>query len=141
MLGCLITASGYLSDGQQPFHRQMSCEAFLPRMQAVLRRRFGDRAPELAQRQWVLFQNGAFAQQEDWLKEDCVLATYDRWCADYPAVCAWQETCQRWRAYAEAVQIGQLPASWWFPATEIPTVLDRLARQGVPPSTARRQKL
>ena len=140
MLGCLITASGYLSDGQQPFHRQMSCEAFLPRMQAVLRRRFGDQAPELAQRQWVLFQNGAFAQQEDWLKEDCVLATYDRWCADYPAARAWQETCQRWRVYAEAVHIGQLPASWWFPATEIPTVLDRLARQGVPPSTARRQK-
>jgi hypothetical protein len=66
MLGCLITASGYLSDGQHPFQRQMSCEAFVSRMQTVLRRRFGDRAPELAQRQWVLFQNGAFAQQEDW---------------------------------------------------------------------------
>ena len=139
MLGCLITASGYLSDGQQPFHRQMSCEAFLSRMQPVLRRRFGDRAPELARRQWVLFQSGAFAQQEEWLKEDCLLATYDRLCADYPAACAWQETCQRWRAYAAAVQARRLPASWWFPATEIPTVLDRLARQ-VLHHTARRQK-
>jgi hypothetical protein len=137
MLGCLITASGYLSDGRQPFHRQMACDVFLSRMQAVLRRRFGDRAPELAQRQWALFQSGAFAQQEDWLKEDCLLATYDRWCADYPAARAWQVTRQYWLIYAEAVQAGQLPASWWFPAAEIPTVLDRLAPQGVPPSTAR----
>ena len=33
ILGGLITASGYLSDGQQPFQRQMSREAFLSRMQ------------------------------------------------------------------------------------------------------------
>jgi hypothetical protein len=140
MLGCLITASGYLSDGQRPFHRQMSYDVFLSRMQTVLRRRFGDRAPELAQRQWALFQSGAFAQQEDWLKEDCLLATYDRWCAAYPAARAWQETRQHWLAYAKAVQAGQLPASWWFPATEIPTILDRLAHQGVPPVTTRRPK-
>src|SRR5262249_49386167 len=57
MLGYLITASGYLSDGQQPFPRQMPREVFVSRMQAVLRRRFGDRAPELAQRQWALFQS------------------------------------------------------------------------------------
>jgi hypothetical protein len=135
MLGCLITASGYLSDGQHPFQRQMSCETFVSRMQTVLRRRFGDRAPELAQRQWVLFQSGAFAQQEDWLKEDCLLATYDRWCTDYPAGLAWQKTCQYWHDYADAVQAGRLPASWWFPAAEIPTVLARLAPHGVPPST------
>ncbi len=140
ILGCLITASGYLSDGQQPFQRQMPREAFISRMQAVLRRRFGDRAPELAQRQWALFQSGAFAQQEDWLKEDCLLATYDRWCTDSPAGLAWQKTCQHWLDYAEAVQAGQLPASWWFPAAEIPTLLDRLAPQGVPPSTGRRAK-
>src|SRR5215470_16904927 len=115
ILGCMITASGYLSDGQQPFHRQMSCEAFLSRLQAVLRRRFGDRAPELAQRQWALFQSGAFAQQEDWLKADCLLATYDRWCTDYPAALAWQKTCQHWLEYAETVHAGRLPASWWFP--------------------------
>lgn len=127
ILGCMITASGYLSDGRQPFARHMTHAAFVQRMQAVLRRRFGDRAPELAQRQWGLFQAGAFAQQEDWLKEDCILATYDRLRADSPTVCAWQETCQRWLSYAAAVQSGQLPASWWFPATEVPTVLDRLA--------------
>jgi hypothetical protein len=140
MLGYLITASGYLSDGQQPFQRQMPREAFISQMQAVLRRRFGDRAPALAQQQWALFQSGAFAQQEDWLKEDCLLATYDRWCTDYPAGLAWQKTCQHWLDYAEAVQAGQLPASWWFPAAEIPTVLDRLAPQGVPSSTGRRAK-
>jgi hypothetical protein len=140
MLGYLITASGYLSDGQQPFQRQMPRAAFVSRMQAVLRRRFGDRAPELAQRQWVLFQSGAFAQQEDWLKEDCLLATYDRWCADYPAELAWQKTYRYWLDYVEAVQAGRLPVSWWFPAAEIPTVLDRLAPQGVPPSTGRRAK-
>ena len=44
ILGCLITASGYLSDGQQPFQRQMSRAAFLARMQGVLRRRFGEQA-------------------------------------------------------------------------------------------------
>ena len=140
MLGCLITASGYLSDGQRPFQRQMSCEAFVSRMQAVLRRRFGDRAPELAQRQWALFQSGAFAQQEDWLKEDCLLATYDRWCTDDPVGLAWHKTRQYWLDYAEAVKAGRLPASWWFPAAEIPTVLHRLAPRGVPPSTGRRAK-
>jgi hypothetical protein len=82
-----------------------------------------------------LFQSGAFAQQEDWLKEDCLLATYDRWCNDYPAGLAWQKTCQYWHDYADAVQAGRLPASWWFPAAEIPTVLARLAPHGVPPST------
>ena len=138
MLGCLITASGYLSDGLQPFQRQMSRAAFVSRLQTVLRRRFGARAPEQAQRQWTLFQNGAFAQQEDWLKEDCLLATYDRWRADFPAPRAWQKTRQDWLAYAEAVQAGQLPASWWFPAADIPIVLERLAPRGVPPSTATR---
>jgi hypothetical protein len=128
ILGWMITASGYLSDGQQPFDRHMTHEIFVHRMQAVLRRRFGDRAPEMAQRQWLLFQAGAFAQQEDWLKADCVLATYDRLCTEYPATGAWQETCRRWLSYAEAVHSGRLPASWWFPATEIPLVLDRLAR-------------
>jgi len=78
ILGCLITASGYLSDGRKPFERHMPRAAFVPRMQAVLQWRFGDRAPALAQRQWRLFHAGAFAQQEDWLKEDCVRATYDR---------------------------------------------------------------
>jgi len=141
MLGYLITASGYLSDGHQPFQRRMPRAAFVFRMQAVLRRRFGARAPELAQRQWALFQSGAFAQQEDWLKEDCLLATYDRWCADYPADLAWQKTCRYWLDYVEAVQAGRLPASWWFPAAEIPTVLERLAPQGMPPSTGRRAKL
>ena len=97
-------------------------------MQAVLGRRFGDRAPELAQRQWRLFQAGAFVQQEDWLKADCVLATYNRLRAAYAATVAWQETCQRWLSYTEAVHSGRLPASWWFPSAEIPIVLDRLAR-------------
>jgi len=127
ILGWMITASGYLGDGRKPFDRHMTREAFVHRMQAVLRRRFGDRAPELAQRQWVWFQAGAFAQQEDWLQEDCIRATYDRLCVDSPAAFAWPETCQRWLAYAAAVQSGRLPASWWFPATEVPTVLDRLA--------------
>src|SRR5215471_20341633 len=126
ILGWLITASGYLSDGQKPFDRHMTRATFMHRMQAVLRRRFGDRAAELAQQQWRLFQAGVLAQQEDWLKDDCVLATYDRLRADYPAARAWHETCQRWLSYAEAVYNGQLPASWWFPATEIPSVLDRL---------------
>ena len=129
ILGWMITASGYLSDGQQPFDRHMAREVFAHRMQAVLRRRFGDRAPALAQRQWGLFQAGAFAQQEDWLKEDCVLATYDRLRADYPAALAWHETCQHWLAYTDAVHRRRLPASWWFPAAEIPLLLDRLAPQ------------
>jgi len=125
ILGWLITASGYLSDGQKPFDRHMTRATFMHRMQAVLRRRFGDRAAELAQQQWRLFQAGVLAQQEDWLKDDCVLATYDRLHTDYPAARAWHETCQRWLSYAEAVHNGQLPASWWFPAAEIPSVLDR----------------
>jgi hypothetical protein len=140
ILGCLITASGYLSDGQQPFQRQMSRAAFVSRMQGVLRRRFGERALERAQQQWTLFQSGAFAQQEDWLKEDCLLATYDRWCADFPAALAWQKTRQDWLAYAEAIQAGRLPGSWWFPAADIPSVLARLAPRDVPPSTATRTK-
>jgi len=129
MLGWMITASGYLSDGHQPFDRHMTRETFVHRMQAVLQRRFGDRALALAQQQWRLFHTGAFAQQEDGLKEDCVLATYDRLRADYPATEAWHETCQRWLSYTEAVYSGRLPASWWFPAAEIPLVLDRLAHQ------------
>ena len=127
ILGWMITASGYLSDGRQPFDRHMTRATFVHRIQAVLQRRFGDRAAELAQRQWLLFHAGAFAQQEDWLKEDCVLATYDRRRADSPATEAWHETCQRWLSYAEAVHSGRLPASWWFPAAEIPLVLERLA--------------
>jgi hypothetical protein len=129
LLRSVITASGYLSNGRQPFDRHMSQAVFLHRMQAVLRRRFGDQAGPLARRQWVLFQQGAFAQQEDWLKEDCVLATYDRLRADYPAPLAWHETHQCWIAYAHAVQAGHLPPSWWFPAADIPVVLDRLTQQ------------
>ena len=125
ILGWMITASGYLSDGQQPFDRHMTRETFVHRMQAVLGRRFGDRAPELAQRQWLLFHTGAFAQQEDWLKEACVLATFDRLRADYPVAVAWRKTCQRWLSYGQAVHSGRLSASWWFPAAEIPCVLDR----------------
>ena len=140
MLGCLITASGYLSDGQQPFQRQMPREAFISRMQAVLRRRFGDRAPELAQRQWVLFQSGAFAQQEDWLKEDCLLATYDRWCTDDPAGSPGRRLVSTGSITPRPYRLAGCRASWWFPAAEIPTVLDRLAPQGVPPSTGRRAK-
>lgn len=127
LLRSVITASGYLSNGCQPFDRSMPQETFLHRMQAVLRRRFGDQAPRLAQQQWVLFQQGAFAQQEDWLKADCILATYDHLRAEHPSALAWRETCQRWTAYAKAVQAGHLPPSWWFPAAEIPAVLDRLA--------------
>jgi len=129
ILGWMITASGYLSNAQQPFERHMPRQVFVHRMQAVLRRRFGDRAPALAQRQWQLFQAGAFARQEDWLKEDCVLATYDRLRADAPAAVAWRDTCQRWLTYAAAVHSGELAASWWFPATEIPALLDRLGRR------------
>jgi hypothetical protein len=129
LLHSVITASGYLSDGHRPFDRHMSQEVFLHRMQAVLRRRFGAQATRLAQQQWGLFQQGAFAQQEEWLKEDCVLATYDYLRAACPALLAWQETCQRWTAYANAVQAGHLPPSWWFPAADVPVVLDRLAQQ------------
>lgn len=126
LLASVITASGYLSDGQQPFLRSMSHDVFLHRMQAVLQRRFGTQAPAMAQQQWQLFAAGALARQEDWLKEDCILATYDRWRAEYPARQAWEWTCQYWSDYAAAVQAAQLPPSWWFPAVEIPAVLHRL---------------
>jgi hypothetical protein len=129
ILQSVITASGYLSDGRHPFDRHMPEAVFLQRMQAVLRRRFGNHAARLARQQWLLFQRHAFAQQEDWLKEDCILATYDRLRADRPAVPAWQQTCQHWMAYVNAVQAGHYPPSWWFPASEIPAVLNRLTRR------------
>lgn len=129
MLQSVITASGYLSDGRHPFNRHLSENEFLHRMQAVLQRRFSDQAAHLARRQWRWFQQGAFARQEDWLKEDCILATYDRLRADGPEAAAWQETCRRWTAYADAVQAGNHPPSWWFPIPDIPVVLDRLTRQ------------
>ncbi len=128
MLGYGITASGYLSDGQTPFDRQMTEHVFMPRMQAVLQRRFRDRAQHLAQHQWTLFKQGAFARQEDDLRDDYVLATYDHLHAELAAEPAWRETCQRWRAYAEAVQSGTAAPSWWFPASDIPRVLDRLTQ-------------
>jgi hypothetical protein len=126
ILGYGITASGYLSDGQTPFDRQMTQTAFLSRMQATLQRRFGDRAPLLAQHQWTLFQQGAFSRQEEHLKDDYVLATFDHLHAELAAAPAWRETCQRWMAYAEAVQSGTVTPSWWFPAADIPRVLERL---------------
>jgi hypothetical protein len=126
ILRSVITASGYLSNGRQPFDRAMPQAVFLHRLQAVLQRRFGKRAAHLARQQWRLFQQGALARQEDWLKEDCILATYDRLRADFSAPHAWHETCQRWTAYMTAVQAGHLPPSWWFPATDIPGVLQRL---------------
>ncbi len=129
MLRDMITASGYLSDGRQPFDRGMSCETFMLRMRGVLERRFGDRAAAMAQQQWELFRAGVFARQEDWLKEDCVLGTFDRWRADYPADAAWRETKQRWLAYAEAVRTGRMAPSWWFPAGEIPELLERLGQR------------
>ncbi|PON17049.1 hypothetical protein C2W62_15275 [Candidatus Entotheonella serta] len=128
MLGYGITASGYLSDGQTPFDRHMIEAVFISRMQAILQRRFRDRAHALAQQQWALFQQGVFARQEDHLKDDYVLATYDHLHAELATEPAWRETCQRWMAYAEAVQSGALPPSWWFPAPDIPQVLDRLTR-------------
>ncbi len=128
LLGYGITASGYLSDGQTPFDRQMTEAVFMARMQAVLQRRFRDRAHHLAQHQWTLFQQGAFARQEDDLKDDYVLATYDHLHAELAAAPAWRETCRRWMAYAEAVESGAVAPSWWFPASDIPQVLDRLAR-------------
>lgn len=127
ILASLITASGYLSDGQRPFDRHMRPEVFVPRMQAVLRRRFGDRALRLAHQQWGLFVQGAFAQQEDWLKEDCILATYHHLCRHQHPMAAWRETRQRWQAYAGAVQAHTLPPSWWFPAAQVPLLLARLA--------------
>ena len=129
MLGYMITASGYLSDGRQPFDRGMSYETFVLRMRGVLELRFGDRAAAMARQQWELFQAGVFARQEDWLKEDCVLGTFDRWRANSPADAAWRETKRRWLAYAEAVQTGHLTPSWWFPAAEIPALLERLGQR------------
>jgi hypothetical protein len=128
LLGYGITASGYLSDGQTPFERQMTEAVFMHRMQAILQRRFRDRAHRLAQHQWTLFEQGIFARQEDHLKEDYVLATYDHLHAELAVEPAWRETCQRWTAYAEAVQSGAFAPSWWFPAPDIPQVLDRLTR-------------
>ena len=128
-LRCVITASGYLSDGRQPFDRGMPYESFALRMQRVLGRRFGDRAAAMAQQQWELFRTGVFARQEDWLKEDCVLGTFDRWRADYPEEVAWRATRQRWLDYAEAVRAGRVTPSWWFPAEEIPGLLKRLEQQ------------
>lgn len=129
MLQGMITASGYLSDGRQPFDRGMAYEPFMERMQRVLERRFGDRAAAMARQQWELFRAGVFARQEDWLKEDCVLGTFDRWLADYPAAAAWRETKRRWLAYAKAVQAGRVTPSWWFPAAEIPSLLERLEQR------------
>jgi hypothetical protein len=128
MLATAITASGYLSDGTQSFDRRMTEEVFVHRMTAVLRRRFGEKAQSLAQRQWVMFQDGAFARQEDWLKEDSILAMYDCLCATEPAT-AWRETVRRWTDYVAAVEAGTVPSSWWFPALEVPTLLERLAEQ------------
>ena len=98
------------------------------RMRRVLARRFGDRAAAMARQQWELFRAGVFARQEDWLKEDCVLGTFDRWLADRPANAAWRETQRRWLAYAEAVRAGRVAPSWWFPAEEIPGLLERLGQ-------------
>ena len=129
MLACMITASGYLSDGRTPFDRKMPRESFLPRMQGVLRRRFGDRAAAMARAQWDLYRTGAFARQEDWLKQDCVLGTFDRWRLSLAPEAAWRETTGRWLAYADAVQAGRTAPSWWFPAAEIPGLLERLGRR------------
>jgi hypothetical protein len=129
ILRSLITASGYLSDGRRPFDRHMTQATFLQRMQAVLQRRFGARTATLAHQQWALFQQGVLAQQEDWLKQDCILATYDRIRAEDAMPVAWQRTCQIWTAYTQAVQHGRLPASWWFPAAEVPAMLRQVAQQ------------
>lgn len=129
MLGWMITASGYLSDGRQPFARHMTAEQFFPRMQTVLQRRFGAQASALAHRQWQLFQAGAFAQQEQWLQEDVVGATYAHVRATSAAPQAWAMTCQWWHAYAEAVRAGSCAPSWWFPITAIPPLLHRLRQQ------------
>ena len=129
MLGGMITASGYLSDGRRPFDRGMPRELFVGRVRRVLERRFGDRAAVMAQQQWELFRAGAYARQEDWLKEDCVLGTFDRWRADDAADTAWRETKQRWLAYAEAVRASRVAPSWWFPAAEIPALLERLEQR------------
>jgi hypothetical protein len=126
MLGYAITASGYLSDGRQAFDRHM-CEAvFVRRMHAVLQQRFGSRARPLAHQQWVLFQEGAFARQEDALKQDVILATYDYLRHARAPAAAWQETCRQWMAYADAVEAQTLLPSWWFPAADVPLVLAHL---------------
>jgi hypothetical protein len=109
----------------------MTQAVFVQRLHAVLQRRFGARAAALAHQQWALFQQGTFAQQEDWLKHDCILATYDRLRAEDPVPVAWQRTCQLWTAYAQAVHHGHLPASWWFPAVEVPALLHQVAQQQV----------
>ena len=129
MLAGMITASGYLSDGKAPFNRNMPRESFLPRMQGVLERRFGDRAPAMALRQWEHYRSGEFARQEDWLKEDCVLGTFERWRTNCPAEAAWRETKGRWLAYADAVRAGRIEPSWWFPADEVPGLLERLGQR------------
>jgi hypothetical protein len=129
-LGYAITASGYLSDGRRPFDRSMREEVFVHRMQAVLQRRFGPRAGALAQQQWSLFQAGAFARQEDGLKQDVILATYDYLRHTQRPEPAWQTTCQYWTAYAKAVEAQRLPPSWWFPAAEVSLVLAHLAAHG-----------
>lgn len=126
LLGCMITASGYLSDGRSPFDRSMSREVFLHRMQGVLQRRFGERAEAVALQQWQLFQEGTLARQEDWLKEDCIKGMYERFRAALPDMTARHETRQRWLAYMQAVEAAQFPPSWWFPSTDIPGILDRL---------------
>lgn len=128
LLGYGITASGYLSDGQKPFDRGMTEDVFLHRMQTLLQRRFGDRASSLAQHQWTLFQQGVFAQQEDDLRDDFILATHDHLQTTLAPAPAWRETRQRWLIYAEAVQSDAVPPSWWFPAPAIPHILDRLAQ-------------
>jgi hypothetical protein len=132
ILRSVITASGYLSDGHRPFNRQMTKAVFQHRMQAVLRRRFGQQAERLAQQQWRLFQNGVFARQEDWLKEDCILATYNFLLATTNPIAAWQTTRHYWLAYADAVQAGIHPPSWWFPTAEIPAMLERLTPATTP---------
>lgn len=126
ILRTVITASGYLSNGRHPFNRQMTQAVFQHRMQAVLQRRFGQQAGRLAQQQWRLLQDGVFARQEDWLKEDCILATYNFLRTAMHPIAAWQTTRQYWLAYADAVQAGRYPPSWWFPTVEIAAVLERL---------------
>ena len=107
----------------------MSEPVFVHRMQAILKRRFGDQALSAAQQQWELFDQGVFAQQEDDLKQDCILATYDHLVTENTAEIAWQVTCQHWLSSAQTVQQGELPSSWWFPATEIAPLLNRLEAQ------------
>ncbi len=128
LLGYGITASGYLSDGKKPFDRQMTEDVFRHRMQSVLQRRFRDRAERLAQHQWALFRQGVFARQEDHLREDYILATYDHLQTTLAPTTAWRETQKRWLAYTEAAQSGAVPPCWWFPAPAIPQILNHLTR-------------